>query len=90
MKIQQIQNKKLVKLADMKAGDCFLIPGEYREDYAWTGLCILTSHAQGLEEEKLLGCVELEHGHFQLMDPDARFERANVVVQILPDEEIQK
>lgn len=50
---------------------------------------MLTSHTQGLEEEKLLGCVELEHGHFQLMDPNARFEIANVVVQILPDEEIQ-
>lgn len=88
MRIQQIQNKKLVKLTDMKAGDCFIIEEKYAHEYTWPGVNIRTSDCIGVEGEEVITCVQLEHGHIQIIPAKDEFEVVNAVVQILPDEEI--
>lgn len=80
----------MVKLADMKAGDCFDIKARDADIYTWLGVNMRTNDGSGIEGDRSILCVQLEHGLVQLIPEKDQFEVVNIIGQILPDEEIQK
>lgn len=47
-----------------------------------------TNDGSGIEGDRSILCVQLEHGLVQLIPEKDQFEVVNIIGQILPDEEI--